>query len=137
MTSATLARLFLAFSAILPLAADSPGKIVLVAGGGEGGDGSPALEAKLNSPFGVDFDSKGNLYFVEMLGNRVRKIDPKGILTTIAGDGKKGFSGDGGPAKAAEVDGPHSLAVAKNGDIYISDTWNSRVRKIDAKSGII
>lgn len=110
------------------VAADSPGKIVLVAGG----------DGQINGPFGVDFDSAGNLYFVEMTNNRVGKIDPKGTLTIIAGTGKKKSSaGDGGPAKNADIDGVHSLAVAPNGDIYLSDTWNCKLRKIDGKTGII
>jgi DNA-binding beta-propeller fold protein YncE len=112
-------------------------RLSLVAGGGSGTDGSPALHAKLESPFGVDFDKAGNLYFVEMTGNRVRKIDSHGTVTTIAGTGRQGESGDGGPAVKAELNGPHHLAVASNGDLYIADTWNNRVRKIDAKSGRI
>jgi sugar lactone lactonase YvrE len=109
----------------------------LVAGGGQGSDGTPAALAKLVTPFGVDFDKAGNLYFVEFTGQRVRRIDTRGILTTIAGTGQKGTGGDGGPALRAEFNAMHSLAIAANGDIYLADTWNYRVRKIDAKSGII
>jgi DNA-binding beta-propeller fold protein YncE len=112
-------------------------KVVLVAGGGTKPDGSPATEAKLTTPFAVDFDKAGNLFFVEMTGQRVRKIDPKGILTTLGGDGEKGSGGDGGPAAKAQFNGMHHLAVAPNGDLYIADTWNNRIRKIDAKTGLI
>lgn len=112
-------------------------RIVVVAGGGSGGDGSPALEAKLVEPFGVDFDKAGNMYLVELSGGRVRKVDTKGILTTIAGDGKKGDGGDGGPAAKAQFNGLHNLAVAANGDIYLADTWNQRARKIDGRTGVI
>src|SRR5258708_5814606 len=80
--------------------------IELVAGGGPtatGGDGSPATQVKLNGPFGVDFDKAGNMYFVEMYGNRLCKVDSQGVLHVLCGDGEKGDSGDGGPAKAARL----------------------------------
>ena len=77
------------------------------------------------------------MFFVELTGNRVRKIGPDGLVTTIAGTGRKGSGGDDGPAAKAELDGPHSLAVMNNGDILVADTWNNRVRKIDARSGRI
>jgi sugar lactone lactonase YvrE len=124
----------LSLAAVAPMRAE---KLVLVAGGGDGADGSPALQAKLTGPFGVAFDEAGNMFIVEMTGNRVRKVDRNGILTTIAGTGAKGNSGDGGPASAAQLNEPHSLAVAANGDIYVSDTGNNRVRRIDARTGII
>jgi DNA-binding beta-propeller fold protein YncE len=112
-------------------------RIILVAGGGEEGDGAAAAKAKLSGPFGVGADKDGDLFIVEMPGQRLRRIDGKGVLTTIAGTGAKGFAGEGGPAMKAEFDGPHSLAVAANGDVYLADTWNNRVRKIDAKTGVI
>jgi hypothetical protein len=112
-------------------------KLVLVAGGAKDEDGVAATEGKLRGPFAVDFDKAGNTYIAEMIGLRVRKIDSKGILTTIAGTGEKGKGGDDGPARKAEFDGPHHLAVAANGDVYLADTWNNRVRKIEAKTGVI
>jgi NHL repeat len=112
-------------------------RLVPVAGGGSGGDGSPADRAELIGPFGVGFDAEGTLFFVEMTGNRVRKIGPDGLVTTIAGTGRKGSIGDDGPAAKAELNGPHSLAVTRNGDVLVADTWNNRVRKIDARSGRI
>ena len=108
-------------------------KLVLVAGG----DGVSAPEAKLHEPFGVDFDRAGNLYLVEFAGHRVRKIDDKGVLHTVAGAGTKGFAGDDGPAVKAQFNSMHSLAVAPNGDVYVADTWNNRVRKIESKTGTI
>lgn len=113
-------------------------KLVVVAGGGTGGDGAPALQAKLAEPFAVGFDKAGNLYICEMAaGERIRKVDTKGVISTIAGTGKKGHTGDGGPAAQASINGAHQLLVAPNDDVYIADTWNNCVRKIDAKTGII
>ena len=113
------------------------GRLTLVAGGGTGGDVTTARQAKLVAPFGVGFDGQGTLFFVEMTGHRVRKIGRDGLVTTVAGTGREGSGGDGGPAAKAELNGPHSLAVAKNGDIFVADTWNNRVRKIDARTGVI
>ncbi|MFI5260171.1 MAG: hypothetical protein ACHQ01_11300 [Candidatus Limnocylindrales bacterium] len=113
------------------------GRLELVAGGGTGGDGASAGQAKLVSPFGVGFDAGGTLFFVEMLGHRVRKIGPDGLVSTLAGTGREGSGGDDGPAAGAELNGPHSLAVARNGDVFVADTWNNRVREIDARSGRI
>ena len=113
------------------------GRLELVAGGGTGAEGTSALEAEITSPFGVSFDAAETLYFVEMTGNRVRKVGPGGRVTTLAGTGRKGSGGDDGPAAQAELNGPHSLAVAGNGDIFIADTWNNRIRKIDGRSGRI
>lgn len=112
-------------------------KIVLVAGGGTGGDGLPATQAKLDSPFGVEFDRDGNLIFVELTGHRVRRIDKQGIVTTLAGTGEKGLSGDGGPASKATFNGMHNLAIAPNGGIFLADTWNNCVRRIDPRSGVV
>ncbi len=112
-------------------------RLELVAGGGTGGDGAPADRARLVSPFAVDFGADGTLYFVEMTGHRLRKIGPDGIVSTIAGDGQPGDQGDGGPASKARLNGPHHLAVLKNGDILVADSWNNRVRKVDAHTGRI
>ena len=92
---------------------------------------------KLNSPFGVDFDSVGNMYIVELEGGRVHKLDTAGNFTTIAGDGSKGYTGDGGPAKGATFNGMHNVAVTPEGDVYIADSWNHCIRKIDGKTGTI
>jgi DNA-binding beta-propeller fold protein YncE len=89
-----------------------------------------------SEPFGLDFDRGGNLYIAEYEG-RVHKLDPKGVLSLFAGTAKKGFGGDGGPALRARFDGPHNLAVGPGGDLYVADTWNSRVRKIDARTGVV
>jgi DNA-binding beta-propeller fold protein YncE len=107
-------------------------KIVLVAGGGEGPDGTPAVSAKVVQPFALDFGADGAIYFVEMNGGeRLRKIDADGKLTTLAGTGKKGLAGDGGPADQAEFNGMHNLAIAPDGSIYLADTFNNVIRKYD------
>ena len=115
----------------------SDDRIVLIAGGGEDGENVPATSARLGSPFGVDFDSAGNLYFVEIDGHRVCRIDPRGILTRIAGTGEKGFAGDGAEPRSAQFNQLHNLTIAKNDDIYLADTHNHRVRRIDHKTGLI
>src|SRR5260370_34064914 len=111
---------------------------MLVAGGGEKGDGAPAVEAKLHSPFGVDFDKSGAMFIAELEGGHVHRVDAAGIFSTIAGTGEgKGDAGDGRLAKGATFNGMHSLAIAPTGEIYLADTWNNPVRQIDPRSGII
>lgn len=105
---------------------------------GHSGDGGPATEAAMDQPYEVRFDKAGNLFVVEMGGNVVRRIDGKtGRISTVAGTGKAGFGGDGGPATAAEFRAPHSIALDGNGDLYICDIGNHRIRKVDMKSGIV
>jgi sugar lactone lactonase YvrE len=122
--------------AVVDVAVAAP-NVVLVAGEGEGGDGSPAVRAKLDTPFGVDFDRAGNLYLVELTGQRVRRIDARGLLTTIAGNGKQGSAGDGGPAADATFNGMHALAIGPDNVLYLTDTWNNCVRAIDLGKGTI
>jgi sugar lactone lactonase YvrE len=118
---------------------NSSGNIFTVAGNalqGFSGDGGPATNATLLIPQGVALDSKGNLYIADQWNNRVRKVDTSGIISTIAGNGTEGFGGDSGPAVGAELDRPTGLAVDNAGNLYIADTNNHRVRKVDP-SGII
>ena len=116
----------------LHLVAGMPGK------SGYSGDGGPALQAQLNEPYEVRFDRAGNLFFVEMRNNVVRKVDRlTGIISTFAGSGKPGFSGDGGPATKAKFNQPHSIQFDARGDLYICDIANLRIRKIDMSSGVI
>ena len=100
-------------------------------------DNAPASPGKLKSPFGIDFDGAGNMYIVELEGGRVHKLDTAGRFTTIAGDGSQGYEGDGGPARHATFNGMHNVAVTPAGDLYIADSWNHCVRKIDARTGVI
>jgi DNA-binding beta-propeller fold protein YncE len=113
------------------------GKLVLVAGGGNETDGGLAIKARLRTPYGVGFDGQGNMYVGEIYGHKVRKVDTQGVITTVAGTGEKGYGGDGGPALAARFYEIHDLVVARSGDIYIADSFNYRIRKVDGKTGMI
>lgn len=103
---------------------------------GFAGDGGPAARATLISPGGTALDSLGNLYFTEGRGDRIRKIDTTGIISTVAGTGVGGFSGDGGYAINAQLSNPQSLAIDAVGNLYIVDVGNNRIRKMDT-AGII
>ena len=117
------------------------GTITTVAGTGQrgySGDGGPALRAKLNEPYDARFDKTGNLFFVEMKNHIVRRLDVKAqTLMTVAGTGKPGFSGDGGPATKAQLNQPHSIQLDADGNLYICYIANHRIRKVEAKSGTI
>jgi uncharacterized protein (TIGR03437 family) len=102
--------------------------------GGYDGDGGPAINARLNSPQGITVDHLGNLYIADQGNKRVRRVSPDGVITTVAGNGLDGLSGDGGPATAAPVY-PSELAVDAAGNLYIFES--SRVRKVDVRTGII
>lgn len=114
--------------------------LTTVAGNGEegySGDGGPANEATLNNPFDVVFDSKGRLIFTDTFGQRIRRIDLKsGVISTLAGSGGEGYSGDGGLATKAMFNQPYGLAIDASDNIYTADRLNGVVRKIDA-NGII
>jgi len=100
------------------------------------GDGGQATDAELSIPEGVAFDAAGNTYITEYGGERIRKVNTLGIITTIAGNGNGGFSGDGGQATDAGIDGPWSITLDPAGNLYIADYWNGRVRKVNS-AGII
>ena len=99
-------------------------------------DGGPAVEAELDNPSGVAVDGTGNLYIADTFNQRIRKVDSTGTITTVAGTGELGFRGDGGPAVEAELDNPSGVAVDGAGNLYIADTDNQRIRKVDS-SGVI
>lgn len=109
----------------------SNGIVTTVAGNGAAGfsgDGGPALDASLSRPLGVALDAAGNLYISDWGNARVRKVDTSGVITTIAGRGVTGFSGDYGPALDAQFSGISSIAVDKQGNVYVADTGNRRIR---------
>jgi sugar lactone lactonase YvrE len=118
---------------------DGSGTITTVAGNGTGGfagDGGSAILAELNVPQGIAVDTAGNLYIADLFNSRIRKVDGTGIITTVAGGGTVGFAGDGGPATSASLNEPTGVAVDRSGNLYIADTVNTRVRKVDSQ-GII
>ncbi len=118
---------------------DRSGQVTTVAGTGEpgfSGDGGPATKAQLNVVGGLAFDRAGSLYIADMFNNRIRKVDPSGVITTVAGTGKAGFSGDGGPAVEAQFNGPGGIAVDTAGNVYIAEAGSHRIRRIDP-AGII
>ncbi len=96
------------------------------------GDGGPAIFAKLNPPIGVSVDNLGNYYIADYLDNVIRKVNAAGIITTVAGNGTAGYSGDGGAATAAQLNAPISVTADLLGNIYIADNNNNVIRKVDA-----
>ena len=115
------------------------GIITTVAGNGTqsySGDGGTATNAALNSPNGIAMDANGNLLIADTGNNRIRKVDINGIITTLAGNGTNGYSGDGSAATNAEILHPSGVAVDTAGNVFIADTYNERIRKLDA-NGII
>ena len=103
--------------------------------------GKPALEIVLNSsqttnPFGVAFDGKGTVYVAEYQGGRILHLNSEGKLRIFSGNGEKGFAGDGLEAAKAVYNGMHNVVRASNGDLYVSDTRNNLIRKIDGKTNI-
>ena len=99
---------------------------------GSSGDGGPAINASFNEPTSVAFDAQGNLFVADSQNNRIRKISPSGIITTAVGTGAQDFSGDGGQAATASLNLPRGITVDKNGNLYIADADNNRIRKVTA-----
>ena len=113
------------------------GDITTVAGGGVGDGGRPTLAA-IGSPAGVAIDSRGDIYIADGATHRIRKVDiERNMISTVAGTGNPGFSGDGGPAAAAALSSPYGLAFDDDDNLYIADSGNHRIRKIDTATGTI
>src|SRR5579883_752477 len=124
----------LLWAAILPgmftAGAQPAYRIDSIAGSSLPGDGGLATAAQLGNIQGVAIDQSGNLYLSDTDNHRVRKVSPAGVITTIAGTGSAGFSGDGGPAAAAQLNLPYGLAADLSGNVYVADLGNNRVRRI-------
>lgn len=138
----SLAVLMVGWSAAPVRAAESPvgWSARTLAGTGErghSGDAGPARAARLDNPFGITRGPDGALYVVEFDGNVVRRIGSDGTITTVAGSGRKGGAGDGGPASEAQFDQPHEIRFDRQGNLYLADMLNHRIRKVDAKTRIV
>jgi streptogramin lyase len=116
---------------------DAGGTITKFAGGNSSlGDGGPASAAQINMAGGLDVDAAGNVYICDFYNHRIRKVNTAGIISTIAGNGSNGYSGDGGPATSAQLKGPFDVSVDAVGNVFIADGYNHVIRKINT-SGII
>lgn len=132
--------LYIADSLNLRIRKTSSGKISTIAGNGQAGDsgdGGPAVQASFKRPVAVVPDALGGYYVLDSEASRVRRVSPSGIISTVAGTGLKGFSGDGGPGNQASLQDPESLALGPNGDLYVADTGNHRIRKVNLSDGLI
>jgi trimeric autotransporter adhesin len=155
---ATLAQLYLPYGIVADAAGNlyisdtynnrirkvsSSGFITTIAGtgpsgsnGGYSGDGGPATSAQLNLPHGLVLDAAGNLFIADSGNNRIRKVTPGGVISTVAGNGNGSYGGDGGPATAALLNFPEGIAVDAAGNLFIADVSNCCIRKVST-SGII
>lgn len=124
-----------------PASGTSPSTISTLAGtgtAGAAGDGGPASQAQLNAPAAVAIDGAGNVFVADARNNRIREVvASSGTISTVAGTGTAGFAGDGGSATAALLNGPSGIAVTPNGDLYIADSVNQRIRQVTKSNGII
>ncbi len=138
----SLGNIFIASSGMHEvLRVDPLGNLTQVAGTGAGGftgDGGPAASASLSFPSDVAVDAQGNLFIADSHNQRVRRVDATtGIITTVAGSGQRGYSGDGGPATSASFDFPDAVAVDARGNLFIWDNDNHRIRRVDVVTGIV
>jgi DNA-binding CsgD family transcriptional regulator/sugar lactone lactonase YvrE len=108
----------------------APGHSLIAQSPSEVGDGRPGVDALLSQPRGLALDSAGDLFIADTGDNRIRKLDPTGLITTFAGEGNLGWSGDGGPPDMAELCAPEGIALDAQGDLFIADTCNVRIRKV-------
>jgi TonB family protein len=117
----------------------SAGAVTFVAGNGIpgfSGDNGPATSAQLRNPFDIAVDASGNLYIADSGNSRIRKVSADGVISTVAGSGTPGFSGDGGPATGAQLNNPRGIVFDKAGNLYIADTGSNRIRKV-TPAGVI
>lgn len=133
---------FLLLSGILCLPALQAGEWTIATFAGTGqqghrGDGGPALSAQVDNPFGVVRGPDGAIWFCEYSGHRIRRVAADGTISTVAGTGQKGYSGDGGPALQATFNLPHEIRFDSAGDFYVADMANHAIRKVNRKTGLI
>ena len=118
----------------------APSALLTVAGTGTNGfsgDSGLAITANLSRPIRMTFDAAGNLYFADFNNHRVRRVATNGVITTVAGNGTAGFSGDNGPATSAQLNGPLGVALDRNGNLLIADGGNNRIRRVNVATGVI
>src|SRR5258707_3228496 len=116
--------------------------VITTAGGtgekGFAGDGGPAKASSLNGPFDIAFDSAGNLFFSDTFNHRIRRVDAQnGVITTVAGNGEAGYSGDGGPALRASLNEPYGIAIDRAGNIFVADLLSRRIPRIHSANRTI
>jgi trimeric autotransporter adhesin len=119
---------------------NTTGTISTIAGNGSAGysgDGGAATSATLNTPYGLNVDSAGNLYIADSMNNVVRMVNTTGVIRTLAGNGSYGYSGDGGAAASATLNNPQSVAIDSQGNIYVSDRSNNRIREVNTPAGSV
>ena len=125
---------------VAPIASAAEWRISTFAGtgvAGSTGDGGPATSARINDPYGVVRGPGGAIWLCEHNGHRIRRIAADGTITTVVGTGQKGYAGDGGPATAATLNLPHEIRFDQAGNLFIADTGNNAVRRVDVRTGII
>lgn len=133
-------RAVLAVGALVSAATCAAAEVTVVAGTGQAGrsgDGGPAARAQVDHPFGVVRGPDGALYVCEFGGHAVRRIAADGTISTVAGTGTAGYTGDGGAATNATLHEPHEIRFDRRGDLFIADTGNHAIRKVDRKTGVI
>jgi streptogramin lyase len=104
---------------------------------GSGGDGGPATQAQLNNPYGLVRGPDGALWFADYAANVVRRIAKDGVISTVIGNGLAGYTGDGGPARAASLNHPHEIRFDRGGNLFVADAGNNAIRRYDVKSRLI
>jgi sugar lactone lactonase YvrE len=125
------------FAALLLIALEARAQSIVTVAGGGSDDGHAATDVALYGVAGLAVDNAGNLYMAEFYANLVRKVGPDGTITTVAGNGGSGFGGDGGRAVKATLQKPSAVVLDSNGDIYIADSFNNRIRRVEAATGLI
>ena len=136
-----VAALTLLIGFAMPVPGDEPehnivSTVVGTGAAGYSGDGGPAVMARLNEPFGVCFNAAGDMFIADCSNQSIRKVDKHGVIHTVAGSGKKGYSGDGGPAVKATMNEPYAVELDDDGDIFIADRLNACVRFVNPQGQI-